>query len=318
MTIDDEKTTQPHTPTSAITAYLRKSISLSDLAAEIWGGRWIVLAAAIMGLLYGAYDVNKSGASYVALIQVAPAETDTSGALSGASGLLSGLIGGSSSATVPKFTQFLNALGSVGVASILDKKYDMLCKIYRGQCDLKTHAWKERTDIEDRLRGLLARIGRLPDPNGARTVIDLAAYDDGAIEKEESKTSSMVKLRYTHSNPKFAALYLSLLVKTTNDYIRGQNREIQHTYVNYINDAISKNTNVDQRQILDQLLLQEERNLMMAEVDAPYAASVLDGPTVTPVNKVLRTLLINSFWGLLLGAAIAIGRNHLPSRQRRH
>jgi hypothetical protein len=199
---------------------------------------------------------------------------------------------------------------------MLDKKYDMACKVYRGQCDLKSHVWKERTGIDALFRGLLARIGRLPNPNGARTAIDLAAYNEGAVEKEESKTNSLVKLRFNHDNPGFAAYYLSQLVKTANDYVRGQNRETRHTYVNYIREAISKNTNVDQRQILDQLLLQEERQLMMTEVDAPYAASVLDGPTVTPVNKVLRTLLIDSFAGLLIGAAIAIGSNHLPRRLR--
>jgi hypothetical protein len=318
MTIDDDKISSFRAPTSAIAGYLRSSISLSDLAAEIWGGRWIVLAATIIGMLYGAYDVNSKGARYVAVVQVAPAETDAGGAFSGApgaSGLLSGLIGGSSAA-VPNFAQFLNALNSVGVAEVLDKKYDMICQVYRGQCDLKTHTWKERTGLEPWFRGLLARIGRLPSPNGARTAIDLAAYDEGAVEKEESKTNSLVKLRYTHDNPKFAAYYLSLLVKTTNDYVRGQHRETQRTYVKYITEAISKNTNVDQRQILDQLLLQEERQLMMAEVDAPYAASVLDGPTVTPVNRVLRTLLIGGFAGLLIGVAIAIGSNHLPRRWR--
>ena len=137
-----------------------------------------------------------------------------------------------------------------------------------------------------------------------------------AIETVENKTNSLVRLHYTNDDPKFAALFLSLIVKTANDYIREQNREIQRNYVNYIADAISKNTNVDQRQALDQLLLQEERKLMLTEVDAPYAASVLDGPTVAPVNKVMRTLLIYSFLGLLIGVAISIGRNHLPRRLR--
>ena len=316
MTIDDDKTAQYRAPTSAIAAYLRRSISLSDIAAEILRGRWIVVASTVIATLYGAYDVNSKGAQYVAVIQVAPAETDTSGSLSGASGLLSGLMGGGSGATVPKFSQFLNGLGSVGVAEMMDKNYDMVCQIYRGQCDLKTHTWSERTGLDPWFRGVLARIGRLPNPNGARTVIDLAAYNEGAVQREESKTSSLVKLRYINSNPKFAAHYLSLLVKSTNAYVRGQNREIQRTYVNYITQAIAKNTNVDQRQILDQLLLQEERQLMMAEVDTPYAASVLDGPTVTPVNRVFRTILLHTFLGLLIGVAIVIGSNHLPRRLR--
>lgn len=312
MTIKDDQEAPPRAPSAAIAAYLRRSISLSDIAAEIWDGKWFVLAAIIAALLIGAYTVNKNPARYVATVQLAPAETDTGGRLSGSVGLLSGLIGGGNTAAVPKFTQFLNAIGSVGVAKILDEKYDMVCRIYRGQCDEATHSWKDRTGLEPWFRGILARIGRLPNPNGARTVIDLADHNEGAVEVIENKKNSLVRLNYVNTDPKFAERFLSLVVKTTNDYIREQNRVNQRSYVRYLRDAISKNTNVDQRQILDQLLLQEERNLMMTEVDVPYAASVVDGPTVTPLNKVFRTLMIDAFLGLLCGVAVLLGSKHLP------
>jgi hypothetical protein len=108
-----------------------------------------------------------------------------------------------------------------------------------------------------------------------------------------------------------------MVVKTANDYIRGQNRETQRRYVNYVTEAIAKNTNVDQRQALDNLLLQEERQLMMAEVDVPYAASILDGPTVNPVNRVTRTLAVNAILGMLIGVAIAYFRKYVPAARRR-
>ena len=69
-------------------------------------------------------------------------------------------------------------------------------------------------------------------------------------------------------DPKFAAEFLAQVAKATNDYIRAQNREIQGRYVDYLGASAVKATNVEQRQALDTLLLQEERQLMLTEVDA--------------------------------------------------
>ncbi len=180
---------------------------------------------------------------------------------------------------VPKFTQFLAAMGSVGVADVLDKKYGMLCRVFRGDCDRVTHEWTgRRTGVREWINARTGGPGRPAQSNGARTIIDLANYNSGAIRPQDNKNNSIVILSYANSDPKFAAFYLKLVVKATNDYIRGQNRETQHRYVNYVTEAIGRNTNVDQRSALDSCCCQEERQLMMAEVDVPCPRPSLDGP----------------------------------------
>lgn len=311
MRIDEEELAPSRPPTEVIANYLRDSISLSTIAAEIWAGKWIIAAAIVIGLLWGGYTVHQSGASYTATMQISPAETDNSGALAGATSLFAGL-GGGGAMVVPKFTQFLAAIGSVGVAKMLDERHGMLCRVYRGDCDQVTHQWKERTGFWESIAAAQAWLGGLPDPNGPRTLSDLAAYTGAVVSVTQNKSNSLVVLSYTHSNPKFAVFFLSSVVKATNDYIRTQNREIQRRYVDNITQSISRNTNVQQREALDQLLLQEERQLMLAEVDVPYAASILDGPNVLPVNPVKRTLLIYGFIAMLIGIAIALLRKRLP------
>ena len=81
--------------------------------------------------------------------------------------------------------------------------------------------------------------------------------------------------------------------------------------------SAAKATNVEQRQAIDALLLQEERQLMMTEVDVPYAAKILDGPTITPVNSALKTVAVSTVLGLLLGTALALARNLIPRKWRR-
>ena len=202
------------------------------------------------------------------------------------------------------------------MAQVLDRKYDAVCVINKGLCNPATHVWRERTGTDAAINGFLARIAGLPDPNGPLTVIDLAQYNAGAITVTKDKASAMVTLSYYNRDPKFAADYLSKVLRTTNDYIRDQDRVMQRTMVDYVAHRIATNTNVEQREALDQLLLQQERRLMMTEVDTPYAATILDGPTVTPLNNVLRITLLSGLLYMMIGMAIVLFRGLVPERFR--
>jgi hypothetical protein len=309
MAISQEELGSPYPgPMSVIADYLRQSISISFLLNRVWAGKLIVIAATVVGLLCGMYSVYTDGPRFLASMSISPADSDVfnqSGG-GGGSGLLAGLTGTSNTTALPKFTEFLSSMGSVGVAHELNKRYDFLCRIYKGDCDPATHHWHERTGVREWFDGVLAKLGRLPDPNGPRTEVDLARYIAGAVTPGTNKSNSLVTLTFENPHPDFAAQFLAAVVATTNDHIRFQNREMQKRYVEYLSQNAAMATNVEQRQAIDALLLQEERQLMLTEVDLPYAAKVLDGPTVVPVNHVLRTLAIYTFCGFFFGAVLAV------------
>jgi hypothetical protein len=307
-------------PTSVIASYLRKTISLSYLVGLVWTGRLLIVIAAVLGFLYGIYTVYKAGPAYTATVRVSPAANDaTLGDVANTSSLLAGLAGGAGVNQVPKFVQFTYAISSVEVARDLEQKYDLLCRLYKGECDPLTHQWKARTGIREFIASSIARLSGLPDPNvGPRSATDLADYIAGQIVVAQlKKTDSVYALSYVHRDPQFASQFVSLVIKAANDYVRAQNRETQKRYVDYLTVSATKATNVEQRQAIDTLLLQEERQLMLTEVDVPYAAKILDGPTVTPVNRALKTIAVNTVLGLLLGIALAVSRDLIPRKWRR-
>ncbi len=316
MTILDEA--QPRAPTAAIREFLRNSISLADVTRQIWSGRLVVVAALVFGLMYGLLQARRAGPLYSAIVSVMPAQTDADmgGGGGGAIGMLASLTGGGGGSQVPKFTQFLFTIGSVGVAQRLDRDHDTVCVIYRGLCDPKTHVWKRRTGMRAAFNGFLARVAGLPDPNGPLTVIDLAQFNAGAIGVTKDKATGLVTLSFQHPNPNFAADYLKLVLTTANDYMREQDRSTQRNMVEYVARRLSTSTNVEQHQSLSNLMLQQERRLMMTEVNAPYAATILDGPTVMPLNTVLRTTMLNGFFWMMIGIAAVLFRNVVPKRYR--
>jgi hypothetical protein len=322
MSLSQEEMDAYPAPSSAFAGYLKQSISVSYLLSRMWTGRLIIIVATLIGLLYGMYSAYTAGPTFSASMSISPADSDAVGDIGsssggGAAGLLAGLTGTSNTIALPKFTQFISSMGSVGVARELIKRHDLLCRIFKSDCDPVTHQWTERTGWREFISGTLAKLGRLPDPNGPRTEIDLAQYIRGSVVPSTNKNNSLVTLTFENSRPEFAAQVLSAVVSTTNDFIRTQNRETQRHYVEYLSQSAAKTTNVEQRQAIDALLLQQERQFMMTEVDVPYAAKILDGPTVVPVNKVLKTLVIYSFLGFVLGAVLAIFRDGLLSKWRR-
>jgi hypothetical protein len=209
-------------------------------------------------------------------------------------------------------------LYAVNTAQYLDSHFNMLCRVNQPDCDLATHHWRERTGIRERVDGTLAWLGHLPDPNGARSVIDLSGYVRGQVNISKDNKSAVATLTYVNSKPKFAAEFLADVVRSTDEVIKLQNREIHRRYVQYLADSAAKTTNVEQRQAIDSLLLQEERQLMLTEVDVPYAAKIMDGPTVVPVNNVKKILAIYGFLGMTAGVLIAgIWNAWVSNRQNR-
>ena len=111
-------------------------------------------------------------------------------------------------------------------------------------------------------------------------------------------------------DPKFAVLYLNVVVQATNDFIREKDRSSIEPYVDYLHQKLAtSNLNLAQHDALSGLLVDQERRLMLSSVDVPYAASIQDGPNITMSNKAVRMLAVYVVLGLILGLAVGWVRN---------
>jgi len=158
MTIEQEAF-EPQAPDSSVVIadYLRRSISVSEILDRLWSGRVIITVCFVLGILYGTYSAWAQGPHFAAQMNLLPADSSSvdsgSSSSSGALGLIAGLTG-ANLGSVPKFTQFLSALHSTAVAEVLDKKYDMTCRVFSGYCDQKTHQWLRRDGIRAWINGV--------------------------------------------------------------------------------------------------------------------------------------------------------------------
>ena len=319
MTIEYEMATPAARPmSSTIANFLRGSVSMSDLFRRVLREWIFVVVGTILGFLYGLHAVYVTPISYLASMSLLPADSNGGGISNGdPSGLgLLGALAGINTGSVPKFTRFVAALNTDGMATLLDKRYDMLCRIYRGRCDMETHEWHEVKGWDAWVASQLAGLAHLPDPNGKLSVHDLAVYVSVAVVPDPDKKTGMLTVTYADHDPKFAAEFLMDVINTTNDYIKAQDRAINLQFVDYLTRQLATTTSIAQHDAMSNLLIQQERNLMLTGVNVPYAAASMDRPVVEPGDPTRKLMALYTVLGLIMGVGAALGVTFIPDKWR--
>jgi hypothetical protein len=309
VTVDYDGEQAAPEPVSAVVArFLRKSFSIADVIKRAMRGWLSGLIGLVLGLVFGIFSVWMTPPTYNVSIGLLPTDSANDIDVSGGGGTLSALAGliGMGGGPVPKFNRFVASLHSTSVAKIMDQKYDMICRTYEGACDRKTRKWKRQTGFEAWMERVMSQVAHLPDPDSPRTAKDLAAYTEGNVFLSSDRTTHILTLSMESRNPKTAIFFLQALVQSTNDYIRQEDRATIQPYVDYLNQKLSTSLNVAQRDALSNILLDQERRLMLSSVSVPYAASIQDGPNVDISNKARRMLAVDGFLGLVLGLGIGV------------
>lgn len=312
MTVDyDGEQAAPEPVSAVIARFLRKSFSIADVAKRAARGWLFGLVGLALGLAVGIYVIWITPPTYNVSIGLLPTDSTNDVAIGGGGDALNALAGliGMGGGPVPKFTRFVASLQSTNVAKLMDKQYDMVCRTYSGSCDRKTRKWKKRTGFEVWMERVMSQVAHLPDPDSPRTPLDLANYTKSNVFLTSDRMTHILTLSMESRDPKFAAFYLKTLVQATNDFIRQEDRAVIRPYVDYLNRKLATNLNVAQHSALSNILLDQERRLMLSSVSVPYAASIHDGPNVTISNSAKRMLVVDAFLGLVIGLGIGVFRS---------
>ena len=182
VTVDYEGERPVPPPISkALQQFLRRSFSIADLLRRALRGWFLAIVGLAVGFGVGVNAISNSRPLYYVSIGVIPTESNGNdlGEAGGALGALAGLVG-LQSGPVPKFTRFVSALYATGVADIMDRRHDMVCRTF-SNCDLKTHTWSKSTGYDAWRDRTLARLAHMADPDSPRTTYDLAQYTRGHV-----------------------------------------------------------------------------------------------------------------------------------------
>jgi hypothetical protein len=311
----DGEAVAPRPVSKTVDAYLRKSISLSDILKRLVRGWFLALVGTVIGVLAGVYTVWITPPTYTVTLTLLPLDSG-SAEVSGNGGVglqvLAGLLG--NSGPVPKFTRFVASFYSTRLAAELDRKYDAVCDAF--QCDKKTHSWPKHGGFYAWVIRAVTDIAHLPGPDRPRTADDLSKFIQSNVTITSDKNTNMLALGMDTDNPAKASRFLVRLVETANDFVKDQDNAVVKKEVAYVTAQLKTNTDLSQRDALTRMLEDQEQHLMLTAINLPYVASIQDGPTVEVSNRSIKFLAAFTLFGFLIGGGIGVALSFVPEQRR--
>lgn len=242
------------------------------------------------------------------MILPAPSDrTETSGMGGSALTALLGAAGGTQSGS--DYVRYQRLMGSPAVAQRLQDKYHLLQYIFSDRWDEQTKQWRPaRKSLRTILLGWLFRMSHVPTSSPPDPT-DLANFIAGQIEIVPSQTTDIVNVSMTSPNVGFAKRIMLLAHEQTNALLRDQVARRARQQVAYLQAKLAQTSVADYRATLLALLSAQEKNLMLTQTDASFAAEIVSPPVAspTPVSpRPVLSLAIAVLVGGLLGAVLVI------------
>ncbi|WP_417447168.1 Wzz/FepE/Etk N-terminal domain-containing protein [Kangiella sp.] len=285
-------------------------IDLKELFLALWEGKWIILLVTIVfaigGVLYALSQPN----TYKAEAVLASANDSKSGGLAAMASQFGGLAslagislgsGGADSKAMALATlqsrQFLNAF---------IHKYDLLVPLMAGEkWNPSTDTLQLDSEIYDAPSNTWVRDvepGKTPEPT------DWEAYKafKKLISVSESKDNGLVTLSITHLSPTIAKQWVDWLVIDLNAWVKKQSLDEARRNISYLEEQIERTSISDMQSVFYQLIEEQTKNLMLAQVQEEFAFKIID-PAVVPEEKAGPKRALICVLAVLLGGMLGMG-----------
>lgn len=291
-------------------------IDLRELFVALWRGKWLIIATtfvfAVGGVLFALSQPN----TYKAEVVLASSSDGGKGGMAAMAAQFGGLaslaginLGGGStdnkgmSLAVLNSRQFLNTFITKHnllvplMAATEWNEGDNSLVVDPELYDVKTEQWVREVK-----------------PGKPQVPTDWEAYKvfkKDILSSAEAKDTGLVTLSITHFSPVIAQQWAELLVQDLNAWMKDKSLNETKRNIGYLEQQLDKTNVSDMRTVFFQLIEEQTKNLMLAEVETEFAFKTVD-PAVIPEEKagpkralicVLATLL-----GGMLGVAAILVR----------
>lgn len=256
-------------------------LSLSDLMNMLWQARLFLLVGGLIGLAGSTLYAFIATPLYRAEMIVAPADGYALGDYASSSSVDRSISLPFWRPSEPEgistdFYRFIYTFQEPSVAAILMKDKKAVAGIRRDS----------------------ARLARVASENWKPS--QLSEYFHDRVKVEPVGATVLRRLSYTHPDPEFAADMLRKMHLVADQMIRRDRRRHSQSRVDYLQQALAKTTHPDHRVGITRLLMQQEHIQMLANMDEPYAAIIVEPPSASPRPVWPR-------WPLLLSVATLMG-----------
>ena len=222
---------------------------------------------------------------------------------------------GGGAANNETFERLRLVMSSITLARELDKRYDLLRRVYANRWDVKGQRWLPVSDSDISLQEKMFAYLNVTN-NHTPSVEKLAKYVGGMVQFDQIKKSDFWRVRVEHVDGEAALELLKNAYWTADELLREQDREQVRARQDYLRSRVEDAQITEIRRALIAAMMSEERTAMLLEGGLPYAAKVIEHPFLSenPTQPNLMLLIaVPGASGLLLGfllvALIAVFRS---------
>jgi len=254
-------------------------IDIRVVLTNFWAGKWLLLIAVVLGLLYGMRTLRGYEPVYEAQMVVLPIQTQQPGALSGSGGGLQALGITLGARTVSNFDRLQLALESMEFANLMNEKYGLLARVFADTWDAKAGQWIRPNDATFRGNESLRKTLKLntwQEPS----VHSLGRYLKAVVKFKSQGAEQFHRVTFSHRDAEFALWLLTTSYREAEDLIRKQDAAENLRRRQYLEEQLGRATAIEVRQSLAQLITNEERQAMLMQGSLPYVGRIVIAPYV--------------------------------------
>jgi hypothetical protein len=256
-------------------------IDVRVLLSALWDWKWLVLVFALLGSMYGFWQVHKFVPHYTVTMTVIPTTVQVSAfekKLSSLSEITGGFGGiGGSGGSSEKFDRFEYMLRSIKLAELLQEKQKLMQRVWASSWDAGSNSWlrprgEKFEQIELYKKFFNMRAWSEPNLDTFSKFIG-GAISIGKVPKKNFRTLSVV-----HTDPDLAMDVLVAAYQGADDLVREQDRKQSDLRKQYIQQQLEQQIVLERRNPLLGMLESEERFQMMLNSEKNYTNLIFEPP----------------------------------------
>jgi uncharacterized protein involved in exopolysaccharide biosynthesis len=284
-------------------------IDLRELWNAIWSGKWIIIAVTAIFAIASVFYALSLPNIYRSEALLAPAQDEQQGGLGALSGQFGGLaslaginLGGGKSDKTALATEILKSREFF--AKFVEKHNILPDLMAVKEWDLTTNSVTYDAEIylpqsDEWLRKVKPPKQVKPSMQEAKKVFD------GLLSIAKDKETGMVKISVEHYSPYVAKQWVDWLTQDINLNIKSRDKQEAEKSITYLQTQIDKTTIFEHKTLLFQLIEEQTKTLMFAEVRDEYVFKTIDTALVPELKaKPKRSLIV--VLGVLLGGILAV------------
>ncbi len=290
-----------------------KELELNEVIGMAIKRKFLIFAVIAAFILLYYIFISLVTFKYVAELKVMPAQPSDSllqGGLGGLAAAAGVKIGQGQSA--PPFVVYPEQLKSREIAEELTKDPTIMKALFANNWDEKSKTWKEKKTVSGgmvkgvkRVFGIPVYSWKVPGAPEVQKIIE------NYVEIKENKSTSIITLSFASSNPEFAKKLLWKIHKASDDKLRQRSLARSEKNVEYLQRKLNTLDVATYKQALTEILIQQERQRMVASSDVSFAAEPLGLPytSVNPTRPraffiLVLTICASIFCGLFLSLVL--------------